>query len=381
MHPLKGPEIVFAVDDGVTDQVAAELTLRDGATIIATGAVNDQRSGAYVIDGRVSFDTTTYTYIAPPNTATGALVRVANGPQRVVQRLRSAPDPVLPGQTGTPAGPDATLTIGNVALQGGSIGFDTSNKISIGSQAQLRGNDIGLGATALAFTASAQPSNVIVITPELQAILSQGDQLTLHSQSFIGFDNGSYKFKSIALDAATLESFQGGSVSIEADNNVQLSNAGVAGTATGGSGTLSIVAKQISYGSGTMATAGFGNGVHLTAREGLFSGRTPVNTGIAPAARPYAAPLTLPDMTGVFDVGAANLSIVAPYIGDRGTPGVFTDPAASLTLRTTGDVTVTNAGTSAIDLKPYPESPAPRSPSRAITSRSPAPRCAPPPAR
>ncbi len=354
-HPLQGPEIVFAVDDGVADQVASELTLRDGASVIATGTVNDRRSGAYVVDGRVTFDTSTNTYRLPANTATGALVRVANGQQRVVQRLRSAPDPTLPGQTGTPAGPDATLAIGNVVLDGDAIGFDTSNQISIGSQAQFRGKDIALGASAMAFTARAQAANVIVITPELQAILSQGDQLTLHSQSFIGFDDGSYRFKSVALDAATLQSLQNGSVTVEADNSVQLGNAGAAGVASGGTGTLNIVARQIGFGSGTMATAGFGGGVRLTAREGMFAGRTPVNAAIAPVPRPYGEPApAAPESAGVFDVGAADLSIVAPYIGDRGTPGIVTDPAASLTLRTSGNVAITNAGTSAIDLAAYP---------------------------
>lgn len=364
-HPLVGPEIVFAVDDGVTNQVASELIMRDGATVVATGTVNDQRSGAYTIDGRVTVVNSTgnlddppyigggQNFVLPPNSATGALVRVANGPQRVVQRLRTAPDPALPNGTGTPAGPDATLTIGNVALQGNAIGFDTSHKITVGSQAQLRGKDIALGGSALAFTANAQPSNVVVITPELRAILSQGEQLTLHSQSFIGFDDGSYQFKGITLDAATLKSLENGSVTLNADR-VLLSNAGTAGTATGGTGTLNIVADEIGFGSGTMATAGFGNGVHLTARKGMFSGRTAVNLGLAPPVRYLSTPTVPPEMSGGFDVGAADLSIVAPYIGDRGTPGLFTDPAASLTLRSTGNVAITSAGTNAIDLARSP---------------------------
>ncbi|MFX7853920.1 hypothetical protein ABTK08_20425, partial [Acinetobacter baumannii] len=56
--PLVGPDILFAVDDGVTNQVAAELIMRDGASVIATGVVNDQRAGAYIIDGRVTVTNT-----------------------------------------------------------------------------------------------------------------------------------------------------------------------------------------------------------------------------------------------------------------------------------------------------------------------------------
>ncbi len=159
-HPLVAPEIVFAVDDmardaqGNVSPVASSLTLNDGASVIATGTMNDQRSGAYVVDGRVAqtSDGSTTTYHMPANTAIGALFRVANGPQRLVQRLRSDPDPTLPGNTGSPTGPDSSLVVGNVNVSGGAIGLDTSNNVSVGSNAKLAGNDIALGVTRLAFT-------------------------------------------------------------------------------------------------------------------------------------------------------------------------------------------------------------------------------------
>src|SRR5262249_6472746 len=64
-HPLEAPEIILAVDDGPTSPVASQLTLADGATIIASGAVADQRSGDYIIDGR--------TATVRADSATGAL--------------------------------------------------------------------------------------------------------------------------------------------------------------------------------------------------------------------------------------------------------------------------------------------------------------------
>ncbi len=146
--------------------------------------------------------------LALNQSAIGALVRVANGPQRVVQRLRT---PVSTTNPGSPAGLAASLTVGNVSLRGNAISLDTSHNASVASGVQLRGRDIAFGAGALAFTTGSAPVGTVVITPELQAILSQGDHLTLRSQTSIGFDNGSYSFGATTFDAATLLSLEGGS--------------------------------------------------------------------------------------------------------------------------------------------------------------------------
>ncbi len=319
-HPLMAPEIVLAVDDGVASSVGSRLILDDGASLIATGTLNDQRTGAYVIDGRPTSNGTTT--VPPVNSAIGALFRVANGPQRLVQRLRV---------DSSPTGPDALLSVGNVLIAGGAIGLDTSNQVSIGSQAKLAGDDIALGATRVAFTERDLGAGTVVITAALQAILSQGQRLTLRSQTSIGFDDGNYNFNSIALDAATLESLEGGNVSISA-RTLQLGNAGAAKDAVSGSGSLMASADEIDLGSGTMSTSGFGRAVGLIARNGIFS------TG----------------KNGGLDVGAADLAIVTPYMGDRGTPGVFTDAPTDMSFLTTGNVAITSAGTTAVDLSKYP---------------------------
>jgi len=287
-HPLVAPEIVLAVDDGVTSPVGSRLILEDGASLIATGTLNDQRTGAYVIDGRPTVNGSTT--VPPTNSAIGALFRVANGPQRVVQRLRAG---------NSPAGPAATLTVGNVVVEGGAIGLDTSH-------------------------------GIVVITPELQAILGQGERLTLRSQTSIGFDNGSYRFKSIAFDAATLQTLEGGAVSVDAAA-IQLGNAGASQAAISGGGTLTISADEIAVGNGGMATDGFGR-VGLTARNGIFSA----------------------GKDGGFDVGSANLSLVTPYMGDRGMSGLFTNAPTSMHLASTGDVSISNAGTTPVDLSKLP---------------------------
>ena len=324
-HPLMAPEIVLAVDDGISGNVASTLTLNDGATIIATGAMNDRRSGAYIIDGQLSSSTNSTNqtvYTNPAQSAIGALVRVANGPQRVVQRLRT---PVSSSNPGSPAGLAATLALGNAILQGDAIGLDTSHNAGVAGDAVLRGKDIAFGAGALAFTSGSAAAGVVVITPQLQAILSQGNRLTLRSQTSIGFDNGDYSFGDTTFDAATLLSREGGTVTINA-SRLQLGNAGAAGTATAGSGALAITADEFAIGSGAIAASGFGS-VSLTAVNGMFSAGT----------------------NGVLDVGTANLVIVTPYIGDRTQPGTVSTSSTGMTLRSAGTVNITNAGTAALD--------------------------------
>lgn len=325
-HPLVAPEIVLAVDDGVSGTVASSLTLDDGATIIATGILSDNRNGAYVIDGRIitSVNSSNQTvYTAPAQSAIGALLRIANGPERLVRRLRTPTSSTNPG---SPAGPAASLIIGNADLRGDAIGLDTSHNASIASGAQLHGKNVAFGAGALAFTTGSVPVGTVVITPQLQAILSQGVHLTLRSQTTIGFDNGNYSFGATTLDAATLLSLEGGTVNLNA-SQLQLSNAGAAGTAAGGTGALTIVADELSMGNGAIATSGFGS-VSLTAAKGTFSDGA----------------------NGVLDVGSANLTLITPYIGDRAQAGVAPKSSTGMTLKSAGVVAIANAGTTPLDL-------------------------------
>ena len=79
------------------------------------------------------------------------------------------------------------------------------------------------------------------------------------------------EFKSVAFDAATLEALEGGTVTLNG-NSVQSQQRRRCGHSGWRHRHAQYVADQIGFGSGTMATVGFGNGVNLTAREGLFSG-------------------------------------------------------------------------------------------------------------
>jgi filamentous hemagglutinin family protein len=313
-HPLIAPEIILAVDDTPNNPVASRLTLKDGATLIATGTLADQRSGAYIVNGKEIFTTANFglnvTFAA--NSDQGALFRVANGPQRVVDRTI--------GSDGTTPFPDGTLTVGNVNVQGSAIGLDTSANITVSPDVNFQAKSIALGATAMAFTSSSAAPGTVVITPELLASLSKADNLTLRSQTSIGFDNGSYTFGSTTLDAANLLSLQNGVVNIVA-KNLEFTNSGTTtGTAAGGGGTLNIVADTFSIGSNTIVTTGFGAGVNVTAAGGVFAAGT----------------------NGALDVGGANLALTTPYIGDRPVTGLPTETGYAATFTTTGNVTISN---------------------------------------
>ncbi len=313
-HPLSAPEIVLAVDDQITGTAQSRITLMDGATLIATGTLADRRDGNYVIDGRVTSAVVNFNtrYFNPLVTAEGALVRVANGPERLVSRLKDAQ---------TPVGPAAALVVGNIIAKGEVIGFDTSGTITLPGSAALQARSISLGAPKIAFTAGSAATGTVIITPQLQAVLAQGERLTLHAQSTIGFDDGAYRFDAINLDAQNIVALQGGQVSISAEHLGLGNSSGTTGTPTGGSGALQIAAQDITFGAGVSATSGFGS-LRLAATNGVFG------TGKG----------------GGLDVGAAGFTIVTPYIGDRALTATGTEQATDFTLRSTGTLVITDAG-------------------------------------
>lgn len=315
-HPLSAPEIVLAVDSQVTNSAASRITLADGAALIATGVLADQRSGNYIIDGRMTTvqEGSVTRYINPVASGEGALFRVANGPERLVSRIRDSQSPVVPS---------GSLIVGNVIVQGDAIGLDTSGSISIAGDALLRGKSVSLGAPKIAFTSGAVASGTVVLTPQLQALLSQGERLTLHAQSSIGFDHGTYRFASVIFDAKNLLSLDGGNVTVIADRLGLGNSTNSAGAPTNGSGVLDLSAREIRFGSGALATSGFGAGVKLTATSGIF----------------------INGSGGALDVGGANLTIATPYIGDRAETLSVAETGSDLILRSSGRVLVTSLGT------------------------------------
>lgn len=302
-HPLSAPDIVLAVDGS-----ASSLTLLDGAALVASGADTTGQTGAYVLNGST-----------PGMTAQGALVRVSAGPQRDATRQN-----VL-----VSAGP-GVLTVGAATLSGASILLDSSGGVSLSPLAALTANSLGLDASSIAFAPSGQGLSGLVITPTLLTALGGAQALALRSPGVIGFAAGSYGFGSLTLDAPGV-AVTGGSGSVAVSGQAVVLENGfadaggctVGGALACGGGQFALSAQSLTFGDGEFRVYGAGQGVSLSAPQGVaFQGQ------------------------GGLDVGAAPLTIQTAFLGDQLAPGGKIGVATklpSLALTTTGALTIANA--------------------------------------
>lgn len=297
---LVGPEMILA-----TDGKGANLDIQSGASIIATGAVTGESTGDYVIDGLATNASGTTSRV---QSAQGGFLRVSNGPARLVSRLDADPK-VAPG----------TQTLGAAKLRGASVELNSGGDLSVDPAADISATSIGLGAAHVAFAPDADGLQGLVITPALRSMIGKAQNLTIQSTNAITFTSGAYRFGNLQLDAPGLADTDGGKVAIDAGVLV-LSNAAAAGSSCGaacGDGAFALTASEIDFGAGTIDTFGASQ-VSLNASKGVFD-----------------------DGPAVLDTGDAALAIDSPFIGDRGGAAPGAD-APSLTLTTTGDVSVTS---------------------------------------
>jgi hypothetical protein len=303
-HPLSAPEVLLAVDDTGTG-AAAGITLANGATITAIGTTSGNLTGNYIIDGTNG-----------NMTGQGALVRVANAPQRLVTR-----------ENVNTSAPTGILTVGAVDLSGDSVLLDSSGDLTVAPNATLSASALALGADAVTFTSNGEGLSGLVVTPQLQALFSEASELTIASPLAIAFSSGTYNFGNITFDSPGFSLFDGNAVTLDA-KTLTLSNGSPAGSACGqsgapdcGTGSLAIDATEIDFGSGTLNTYGFGGSVTLAATGGMFI-----------------------QGNGGFDFGPAVLNLQTPYLGDQAlslAPGQNAD-LPSLSLSTTGAVNISN---------------------------------------
>jgi filamentous hemagglutinin family protein len=305
--PLSAPEILFAVDGRLS-----EIHLKTGSSITATGTADASQTGNYLIDGAT-----------PGMTGQGALLRVANGPQRLVTR-QNLDAKVLPG---------LLVVDGGVTLGGTSVLLESSGNVRVGANAKLTATNLALGARTITFTdTAAAVGEGLTLTPALQAKLAAAANVTLTTPAPIVFAAGSYSFNNLTLDTPGLL-FKASTVSPRLTSvgltatNLSFANSAADGGACGaalacGGNQLLVDAQTITFGSGSLATYGFGGQVSLTATSGIFA-----------------------EGTGSLNVGPAALDLQTPFLGDKATPatvGSTTSATASLTLTTTGAVSVTN---------------------------------------
>ncbi|MBV9992137.1 MAG: filamentous hemagglutinin family protein [Alphaproteobacteria bacterium] len=299
-HPLDAPEVVLAVDGS-----GAGITLADGATIRSTGSLARARTGDYVIDGKNDH-----------TTGQGAVVRVSSGPRRLVTRehIEKATD-------------GGFLDVGAADLEGNSVLLDSSGDLTASPDLSLKTDDLALGAGQVTFSDDGSEQSGLVITSELQALISQIDQVTIRTPGTIAFSDGTYSFKDLTLDSPGLSLKDGNAVTLDADK-LTLGNSGKdAGECTGdgeigcGSGSLTLNADEIDFASGTLRTFGFGGHATLAASTGIFA-----------------------QGDATVDFGPAALALRTPFIGDRALPldPGETQAIASLSLQTSGDIAIDN---------------------------------------
>jgi hypothetical protein len=222
--PLSAGEIILVGTGAVK--------VDDGSAITATDSLTDTRDGAYVIGSTTK-------------SGTGALLRVANGSQRAVER--------------TNATSAAALHVGSALLKGSAILFDSSGSDTISASLKLSGEkSVAISAPQIGIGVDPANYSGTVASAALAALLGKdGATLILRSQSSIDIAGGDYSFGNITLDAQTLSSTDGGSVTINADT-VTLGNStgysGVCNSCVAGDGSLTFNADEILFSGGRIET-------------------------------------------------------------------------------------------------------------------------------
>ena len=323
-NPLRAPEILLAVDGP-----GAILNIADGASIVATGTLTDTRGGDY----NVASFTRRGGEIVSDNSGAGAVFRLANGAERMVNRSGELAASV----TTRPV----TYTIGAANLSGEAMAIDTSRQLRFDAAATLDVDKIAISADDIAFSSRTSGLTGLIITPELEQAFAVADSLTIRANNTIGFTSGEHQFNNLRLYAPGVRlirtpaegSANPLSVTLNA-NDVTIGNRSTDGGVCRGGGAfscgavgnmLTVNTDTLTFDGGVFRTYGFDSSVSLAASKGAYY------TGV-----------------GTFDVGGADLTLTTPFLVDRGT-GAKPNTGfsqADLQLQSTGDVRIAWGGSS-----------------------------------
>jgi hypothetical protein len=314
-NPLTGPEILLVTK---TDPSGADANAKNGLRIDAGSVIEAQGIFPAAKDLPITIG------VAPGSDGTGgvsgdgALLRVSNGADAVVTRLDTTDVSTNPG----------LLTIGaSATLTGGqSLTLDSSGTLKFDPTATFSGNTIAVDGSAITFTdqsgeaAAALPG--FVIGAQQLAQLSNAQLLILRSSGAINFDgNVDVTFgPNVDLSAGLFVS-DGGATTLNG-KQIEFTNelGGPATNGAAGSGTLTVNANEIDFGTGDKTTAGFGSAV-FNATGGIVG-----------------------QNTGTFDFGALPVTMSAPvYVADT---------SSNQTITTTGVLTLNAASGTALPLGP-----------------------------
>lgn len=300
-HILSAPELLFA-----TDGAGSTLTVADGAAISAGGVLADTNNADYLIDGATG-----------GMTGQGAVLRIANGVERMVSRVNSDAISALPA-----------LAVGSATLSGTSVLISSSGDLSVNPSALVTARNVALDAREVSFAAIDEGLSGLVITPALRAAFAAADHLTVRSPGAIRFEAAGagslYEFGAVTFDSSGfgLIGDSAASVTIRSDS-LRLANS--SGTtincaAPCSDGSLFVETGALSFGSGVLGVDGFGKSVSITATNGIRY-----------------------DGVGGLSVGSADLSLTTPFIADAAItllPGVEAT-LPSLSLGTDASLSIT----------------------------------------
>lgn len=300
---LAAPELLFAVGNQEAGGSSA-LTIEAGATLRAKGSLADPTASEYVIRS---------TGVAAPYDSSGAgsVVRLANGPERLIKRVGDAADENTLG--------NATLTIGAATLTGDGVladnlAIDTSRNFTVADTAVLGARNIALSGDTIVFNGTGPTS---IVRPSLLSRLSLAERLTLRSPNAIQFGDasvaypaigGTYSFNDLVIDAPSLTVIQSPFVTRATNVAISARDFRWSNTSTALPSCLSFVcgrantslsvaaSGEVTFGGGTLRTLSNGGHVQISGAKGIFY-----------------------EGVGKLDTGNAALSLVAPFIADRAT--------------------------------------------------------------
>ena len=295
--PLVAGEVLLAVDGA-----GSAIVLADGAVISTDLRVSVADTSPYIIDGA-----------ADGLTGKGALVRVANGPERTVQRLNVE-------DTASPA----SLTAGLATLSGTSVALLSTGTSSLDPLLDISAENLSIGAGAIELIASADQAPTpgrLSLTPELLQSFARAESLTLNSLNAITIFSGAYSFGTLTLDTPSLALAGTGDVALNvADLSLQNSASSVASpTAAVDGATLSVTTRDLALNDGAFSFAGF-EAVNVAATDGVF----------------YQG-------KGSLGAGSAALAITTPILVDRAVDIAIGEAARPIdyTISTAGALSIT----------------------------------------
>ncbi|HEY1610021.1 MAG TPA: filamentous hemagglutinin N-terminal domain-containing protein, partial [Paraburkholderia sp.] len=313
--PLSGPEIMLVAK---TDPTGTDPNAKTGLSVDAGSVIEAQGAFPAAKDVPITIGATPASNGSGGISGDGAFLSVTDGADAVVTRLDTTAAATNPG----------TLSIGaGATLSGGqALTLDSSGNLDFDPSATFSGNTIAVDGSVITFTnqtgAAAAALPGFVIGGAQVAQLANTQLLILRSSDAMNFDgNVDVTFGPDVDLSAGLFTSDGGAATLNGTEIAFTNELGGAATAGAtGSGTLTVNANEIDFGTGSKATSGLGT-VTFNATGGIVG-----------------------QNTGTFDFGATPVTMNAPvYLADTGSDQGIT---------TTGVLTLNAAPGTALALQP-----------------------------